>query len=234
MPPRLLDADADDEALEWVIGALEAGAVVAIPTDTVYGLAVRPGDPEALAALFTLKRRPAEVAVPVLVGHGDQVRDLAGSLEPAAAQLAGHHWPGPLTLVVPRGPAFQADLGGPPAGAQTVGIRWPNHALVESLCRRAGPLAVTSANLHGAPPATSASAVLDEFAAADGIAAAADGIAAVVDGGVCDGLPSTVLECRGWSVRCLRRGALPWADPVVVADGGEAWDRAWNDLREAP
>ncbi len=225
MPPRLLEADV--EAMEWVVGALEAGAVVAIPTDTVYGLAALPGDPDALAALFTVKRRPADVAVPVLVGHGDQVQDVAGRLEPAAAQLARHHWPGPLTLVVPRSPDFKADLGGPSTARAAVGIRWPNHTAVEYLCRRAGPLAVTSANLHGAPPATTAAAVVGSFAGADGITA-------VVDGGVCDGMPSTVLECRGWSVRCLRRGALPRVEPVVDLEGSETVDPVWVDLRRAP
>ena len=225
MPVRLLDADA--EAMKWVAGALEAGAIVAIPTDTVYGLAARPGGPGALAGLFSLKRRPPDVAVPVLVGQDEQVGDVAGRLGPGAAELARRHWPGPLTLVVPRGPTFDADLGGSPAAMGTVGIRWPDHPVVEFLCRRAGPLAVTSANLHGARPATTPAEVLEQLAEADGLAA-------VLDGGVCDGAPSTVLECRGWSVRCLRRGAVPWVEPATDPDRREAGEPAWIDLRRPP
>jgi L-threonylcarbamoyladenylate synthase len=213
--------------MDWLADALVGGEVVALPTDTVYGLAVRTGGPGALARLFALKRRPPEVAVPVLVGHRDQVVEVAGRLGPAAARLAGLHWPGPLTLVVPRAAGFDADLGGPPSAGGTVGIRWPDHALVVSLCRRVGPLAVTSANLHGAPPATTATAVVETLAGTDGLAG-------VLDGGVCDGLPSTVIECRGWLAHCLRRGALSWSEAVGGSEAGGADEAGWTDLRRAP
>lgn len=220
--------------MEWVAGMLEGGAVVALPTDTVYGLATLPSVPRALAGLFALKRRPPEVAVPVLVGDEDQVGRVA-ELGPAASRLARLHWPGPLTLVVPRAAGFEADLGGPAGSSATVGVRWPRHRLVESLCRRVGPLAVTSANRHGDPPATTASSVVDLFAGEERLAA-------VVEGGICDGLPSTVVECRGWHARCLRPGALPWA-PAPAAPRGRSAPPApsgtaigpaeggWTDLR---
>jgi L-threonylcarbamoyladenylate synthase len=213
MGPRLLRPD--DEGVAWVAGALERGAVVALPTDTVYGLAAHPAHPEALATLFALKHRPADVALPILVGHEDQIREVAGRLGRAASHLARDHWPGPLTLVVPRAAGFGADLGGPPSAAHTVGIRWPDHALTASLCRRVGPVAVTSANRHGAPPATTAAEVLEAFGGDDRLGA-------VLDGGRCDGVPSTVVECRGASARCLRDGALPWVELAGVAVGAEA------------
>ena len=183
--------------------ALAEGEVVAVPTDTVYGLAVDPTQPEAVARLFALKGRPDDVPLPILVAGPEQVALVAGELEVAAAALASRFWPGPLTLVVPRRAGFTVDLGGPAAARQTVGVRRPDHPVVVALCELLGPLAVTSANLHGAPPATSA----DEVAAAF---AGSDQPAVVLDGGRCDGVPSTVVECRGPASRCLREGALAW------------------------
>ena len=192
-------------ALQDAAVALADGAVVAVPTDTVYGLAVDPAQPEAVERLFDLKGRPAGVPLPILVAGPEQVALVAGDLDVAARDLADRYWPGPLTLVVPRRPGFTVDLGGPAAARQTVGVRWPDHPTVVALCELLGPLAVTSANLHGAPAATSADQVVRAFAGSDQPEV-------VLDGGVCDGVPSTVVECRGPASRCLREGALPWAE----------------------
>ncbi len=192
---------ADPGAVDAATKLLADGSVVALPTDTVYGLAVLPSLPEAVERLFLLKERPATVPIPVLVGSAEQVEELAGRLDSAARHLADRYWPGPLTLVVPRRRGFVADLGGPPAARQTVGVRWPDHPLIRELCARLGPLAVTSANLHGQPPATTA----DQVARAVG---ESSDLAAIVDGGVCDGTPSTVVECRGPASRGLREGGI--------------------------
>ncbi|HVB93115.1 MAG TPA: L-threonylcarbamoyladenylate synthase [Acidimicrobiales bacterium] len=204
----LVRLDADDPLeLEQAASFLASGMVVAIPTDTVYGLAVDPMQPGAVQGIFGLKRRPREVALPVLVGGWSQVEAVAGTLEPVAQDLADRFWPGPLTLVVPRAHGFDADLGGPMEARETVGVRWPDHPAVRALCSAVGPLAVTSANRHGKPAATLAQEVISVFST--------DGrLAAVVDGGVCDGLPSTVVECRGEEARCLRRGGIPWNGPT--------------------
>ncbi len=193
----------DRGVVQRAASALADGDVVAVPTDTVYGLAVDPSQPEAVARLFALKGRPHDVALPVLVAGPEQVALVAGDLEVAAAELGDRFWPGPLTLVVPRRPGFVVDLGGPPAAAQTVGVRWPDHPVVVALCQLLGPLAVTSANIHGSPPATTAAEVVGYF---DG----SDQPAIVLDGGTCDGVPSSVVECRGPASRCLREGALAW------------------------
>jgi L-threonylcarbamoyladenylate synthase len=226
-------------AVRTAAGALADGAVVAVPTDTVYGLAVDPAQPEAVARLFALKGRPTEVPLPVLVAGPEQVAMVAGRLESAAQHLADRYWPGPLTLVVPRRRGFAVDLGGPPAARHTVGVRRPDHPVIVALCELLGPLAVTSANLHGAPPATTADQVVRAFADVEEPRL-------VLDGGPCDGIPSTVVECRGPASRCLREGALPWADmhgrgrtgptrPAAPAvdgvdgagpDGGHLWDAA--------
>jgi L-threonylcarbamoyladenylate synthase len=211
-------AAGDPASIRRAAAALAHGDVVAVPTDTVYGLAVDPAQPDAVARLFDLKGRPADVPLPVLVGGPEQVALIAGELEPAAAGLAARYWPGPLTLVVPRRPGFAVDLGGPPSARRTVGVRWPRHPVVTALCELLGPLAVTSANLHGAPPATTAAAIVDLFAGSD-----RTGL--ILDDGTCDGAPSTVVECRGPASRCLREGALRWRelhrpeDRPGVADG---------------
>jgi L-threonylcarbamoyladenylate synthase len=206
---------AHPEALVVAAQALSRGLVVALPTDTVYGLAVDPDQPGALARLFALKGRPWDVPVPVLVGTPAQVTAVAASLGSAASDLAGRFWPGPLTLVVPRASGFTADLGGPRSTPLTVGVRWPDHPVVERLCGEIGPLAVTSANLHGSPPATTSDQVVRGFPpdAAPAV---------IVDGGSCDRAPSTVVECVGPTTRCRREGAIPWSEILKVLSAGSA------------
>lgn len=194
----------DPGAVREAAAALADGAVVALPTDTVYGLAVDPTQPQAIERLFACKGRPADLPVPILVAGHEQVALVSGELEAAAQALAGRYWPGPLTLVVPRRPEFSVDLGGPDSARRTVGVRRPDHPVVVALCELLGPLAVTSANRHGAPPATTAAQVERAFIGSDQPAM-------ILDGGPCDGVPSTVVECRGRASRCLREGALPWS-----------------------
>jgi len=180
--------------------ALEAGRVVALPTDTVYGLGVDPFRPGASDRLFAIKRRPRTVDLPLLVAGADQVLTVATAVPPIAARLMGRYWPGPLTLVVPRRPDLAADLGDDEA---TVGVRCPDHEVPLALCRRRGPLATTSANLHGQPTLTTAAEVE---------AALGEALAAVLDGGPCTGEPSTVVDCTGEAPKCLREGRIPWTE----------------------
>jgi L-threonylcarbamoyladenylate synthase len=182
-----------------VIAALRAGSVVAIPTDTVYGLAADPTIPGATQRLFTLKGRSGSVALPVLVPDLDAASELVGPLPEPAATFASRYWPGPLTIVVERPAGSRAasfELG---AERHTIGLRCPDHPVALQLLRETGPLAVTSANRHGEPPLTELAAVEKEFGA---------DIGAFVDGGMCDGRPSTVIACTtdGWQV--LREGPL--------------------------
>jgi tRNA threonylcarbamoyl adenosine modification protein (Sua5/YciO/YrdC/YwlC family) len=186
-----------------VIAALQVlddGGVVAIPTDTVYGLAVDPFRPSAADRLFALKRRPRTVDLPLLVASADQVPTVATAVPQVAELLMARFWPGPLTLVVPRRPDLLADLGDDEA---TVGVRCPDHPVPLVLCGRHGPLATTSANLHGQPTMTTASEVG---------AALGDSVEVVLDAGPCTGLPSTVVDCTGEEPKCLREGRIPWAE----------------------
>lgn len=186
--------------------AIRQGRLAIVPTDTVYGLAA---SPEAAAAIFDVKRRPRDKALPVLGSDADQLRRTA-ELDDLASSLTRRVWPGPLTLVVPRAPGFTADLGGDDPA--TVAVRVPAHPVALELLRVTGPLAVTSANVSGEPPATT-------FEAACALAPEA----VCLDGGRCDGTPSTVVSLVGRPT-VLREGALP-AEEVL------GWIRR---LRTAP
>lgn len=187
-------------ALDAVVTALDEGAVVGIPTDTVYGLGARIDRPEAMEGVFRAKGRPVGLALPVLVGTWRQAREVASRWPRNASMLAARFWPGALTVVVPVDPALGRHLGGI---GTTVGLRRPQHRFVQALCRRAGPLAVTSANRHAHAPCTTAAAVRETFGA--------DDVALVVDGGTCAGQPSTVADCTVSPPACLREGAVPWS-----------------------
>ena len=195
--------------LALAVEALAAGGVIGVPTDTVYGLAVDPGRPEALGRLFALKGRPDRLALPVLIGDPSELADLA-EVTPAAERLGERYWPGPLTLVLRRRPGVTLELGGDPA---TIGLRCPASPLLRGLLRRAGPLAVTSANRHGEAPLHTAEEVRERFAGE---------LAVVLDGGPCVGRPSTVVSLTGGVTVCLRNGELGFAEIMAVAFLGEA------------
>lgn len=194
--------------LDRAAAALAAGEVVALPTDTVYGLAVAPGVPGATARLFAVKRRPRGVELPVLAADAAQALGLAAEPVPdAARRLAARMWPGALTIVVARRPDLDWDLG---TGGSTVGVRVPDHPVVVELCRRLGPLAVTSANRHGEPTPPTAEGVAEVFG---------DEVAVVLDGGRCEGAPSTVVAVEpDGTLRLLRAGRVPF-DAVAAAAG---------------
>lgn len=183
--------------LDEVAASLGAGDVIAIPTDTVYGLAASLRVPDAVRRLFVAKGRPESVPLPVLCASLDDVVSLVGGLDEEAHRLGSAWWPGPLTLVV-SGPHSLCDLIG--SSSDTVGVRIPSFALTQELLSATGPLAVTSANLHGAPPCTTASAVVDALAGTH--------VSGVLDGGLCAGTPSSVVEFVDGGLAVHREGAL--------------------------
>ena len=200
-PPR-------PEAVEEVVRSLASGHIVGLPTDTVYGLAADPFHTGAADRLFTVKRRPRERDFPVLVADRDQALALATAVPAAALRLMDRFWPGALTIVLPRNPDVVADLG---TDELTVGVRCPRHAVPRALCRVAGPLATTSANLHGHPTLITAEEVASTFKGS---------VALVVDGGTCSGSPSTVVDCTGEDPKLLREGRIPWPDVVAALSDG--------------
>lgn len=182
---------------------LRTGGVVAVPTDTVYGVAASVVHPMAVAKLFALKNRPSTVALPVLIDSFAAIELLEVTWPENARRLSEEFWPGALTIVV-NAPRDLARLVG--SATETVGFRVPNDELLVDLLRESGPLAVTSANEHGEAPCQRANEVLRTFADLDVV----DG---VLDGGERAGDVSTVIEVLGSSWRILREGAIS-ADEV--------------------
>lgn len=182
------------------VRVLAQGLPIAIPTDTVYGLAVDPFRPGATDRIFAAKRRPRDVSVPVLVSGVEQALSLATAVPARARELMDRYWPGALTIVIPARPGMGADLGDDDL---TVGVRSPAHPVPLALCAALGPLATTSANRHGEPPMTTAAEVDATFGNA---------LPMVLDGGVCAGAPSTVVDCTGEELKLLREGRIPWAE----------------------
>jgi len=186
------------------VGLLREGLIVAVPTDTVYGIAADLALPDAIERLFAAKRRPPEKAVAVLLADMDQAATL-GILGPAARVLGERFWPGGLTLVLPvrPGAVLPRVLA---AGAPTIGVRVPDHDAPRALARALGPLPTTSANVSGEPDARDA----QEIAARLGHA-----VALVIDGGPIHGGPaSTVVDCTGDLPVIRREGAIP-AEQIV-------------------
>ena len=151
----------DDAGRVVAIEALRRGRLVALPTDTVYGLAVALDADNGLGRLFAAKDRPLDRAIVLLLADHRQA-ETVGVLDPAAHVLAAAFWPGGLTLVVPQRPdaALPAELTG---GSATIGLRLPAHDAPRAIALALGPLPVTSANRSGEPPATDAAEVLAQL-----------------------------------------------------------------------
>ena len=186
------------EALEEALALLRAGAVIAFPTDTVYGVGAAGLNPGAIAQIYTVKARPLSQAIPLLLADPEDLGSVSATVPPRAAELAARYWPGGLTLVVPAARHLPSILL---AGGSTVAIRVPDHAWVRELIRRLGqPLAATSANLHGGPNPASAAAVLEQLGS---------NLPLVVDGGPTTGdIASTIVDLTGMQPVVLRQGAL--------------------------
>lgn len=191
-----------DFAVRW----LGDGGVVALPTDTVYGVAAAISHPSAVATLIALKHRPENVPLPVLVDSVDQIVHLGVEWPERARKLAEVFWPGALTIVVSV-PRELADRVG--SHDDTAGFRLPDDPLLRSVLARSGPLAVSSANRHGEPPCQSADDVLRAFGASDELEG-------VVDGGERSGTVSTVVDVSPSWWRVVREGSITEADLLAV------------------
>ena len=187
-------------AIAMAVDALSGGDIIGMPTDTVYGLAADPFHTGAADRLFRLKGRPRHVELPVLVASEEQALSLCTAVPPEARRLMERYWPGPLTLVLPRRPDLDADLGEEDV---TIGIRCPAHPVPLAICAEVGPIATTSANRHGEPVITTAEGVAKAFGPE---------IALVLDGGNCDQLPSSVVDCTGGAPKVLREGRVSIAE----------------------
>jgi L-threonylcarbamoyladenylate synthase len=196
-------ASADSEALAEAVAALRRGDVIAIPTETVYGVAVLPTE-KGIGRLIATKHRSAEKGIQLLVDSVDQVEEIA-ALTAGARRLADAFWPGGLTIVLSRkgGVALPESIGG---GRPTLGIRVPDHHVPRGLAKELGPIAASSANISGEPPATDATMVATYFD---------DELAVILDDGpVRGGTSSTVVDCSD-----------PAAEPVILREGAITSDQ---------
>jgi len=206
MSARIVADDADGRAA--AVEVLRAGGIVALPTDTVYGIAVALDTPGGIERLLRVKRRPPEKGIMLLLDSAAQAPSI-GVMGPAATALAGAFWPGGLTVVVPQRPdvPLPAVLT---AGASTIGLRVPDHAAPRALARAVGPLPTTSANVSGLPEARDGTEILNQLG---------DTIDLILDGGMAHGGPaSTVVDCGEDVPRILRAGAIPSDRVAEVLD----------------
>lgn len=185
-----------------VVETLRGGGIVLLPTDTVYGLAVRPGDDDALARLFALKRRPLSRNIPIMVASAEQAEKLGADVTGPARLLLAAFSPGPLTLALGLDPAkAPAWL----AGRDEIAVRIPDDAFLLEVLRSAGPLLVTSANLSGRETPEACADVLTQLDGAPDL---------TVDDGPRATVPSTLVNCNLPEPRVERVGAVP-ADQIA-------------------
>ena len=187
-----------------------AGDVVAVPTETVYGLAADATNPEAVARIYETKGRPS--FNPLILHVPDlQAAERVAELSSSLRELAGEHWPGPLTLVAPiRADSGIASLA--TAGLNTIAVRVPRHPAMQALLRGVGrPLAAPSANASGSISPTRAEHVFKSLGSR---------IALIVDGGPCDGgIESTIVAETGGELRLLRPGLIVIPGAKTVSAG---------------
>jgi L-threonylcarbamoyladenylate synthase len=194
----ITDVDRDRSAVTRAGAVLRTGGLVALPTETVYGLGANAHDPAAVRRIFAAKGRPADNPLIVHLAEASQLDAVAATVTPLARSLAARFWPGPLTIVVDATPALPSVTTG---GLTTVAVRVPDHAVARAVITAAGvPVAAPSANRSGRPSPTSA----DHVAADLG-----DRIDLLIDGGPTGlGVESTVVDARGDAPVVFREGAL--------------------------
>jgi L-threonylcarbamoyladenylate synthase len=191
--------------LDAAVRAIRSGGVVAIPTDTVYGLACDPANAAAVERIYEIKRRPRDLELTLLAATiGDLEQDV--DLDSNAYALAQEYWPGALSIICP----LRHRRWAIPRSGTTLSVRVPDHPIALELLRRTGPLATTSANRHGEPAPDTARAVSETLA---------DEVDVVVDGGRCGGLASTIIDCTTTTPRVLREGPIPAAVLLTLLGG---------------
>ena len=185
--------------------AVRSGAVVVLPTDTLYGIGADAFNPSAVASVLAAKGRGREMPVPVLVGSWATIDGLVSYVPSMLRDLVEAFWPGGLSLVLPHASSLTWDLG---VTRGTVMLRMPLHPVALELLREIGPMAVSSANISGRPPATTVAEATEQLGGA---------VAVYLDGGPCRvGVASTIVDLTSDEPRVLREGAIPVAEIAEV------------------
>lgn len=194
---QLIPADAPG-AVDRVAAYVRQGRLVALPTDTVYGVGCAAFNEAAIRRLYAVKQRPYHKAIPILLADLADLTAVTAHILPVAQALMRRYWPGPLTIILPKHPALPAVL----SPNESVAVRIPDHPVARALIRAAGgAMAVTSANLSGQPPAQTA---------AQAAAYLGDGATAILDDGPAPmGQASTIVLCDGEQIRVIRSGPVP-------------------------
>lgn len=191
-------AENQDDYSSIAAAVIISGGIVAIPTETSYGLAVDPFNTSSLERLFEIKRRPPTKPILVLIDGVDRLSQLVREVPKPFGPLIERFWPGPLTLIFPAKPDLPAPLT---AGTGTIGVRVSSHQVAAEICRQAGGMiTATSANISGEPPAWSAEELIRSFSSS---------IEVIVDGGLLEQVPpSTVIRSENEEVVIVRPGRI--------------------------
>jgi L-threonylcarbamoyladenylate synthase len=199
------DPDARGNGLAAAAKAVRAGRLVVLPTDTVYGIGCDAFSSTAVRSLLAAKNRGPDMPVPVLVGSWSTIDGLVLGVPNAARELIEAFWPGGLSLVLPHAPSLSWDLG---TTRGTVMLRMPLHPVALELLRDVGPMAVSSANVSGSPPAAAAGEAQEQLG---------EKVAVYLDGGPSgEPIASTVVDLTGDDPRVLREGAVSTAQVAEV------------------
>jgi tRNA threonylcarbamoyl adenosine modification protein (Sua5/YciO/YrdC/YwlC family) len=179
------------------VGAAKGGRLIVMPTDTLYGLGCDAFDSESVNNLLAAKGRGRDMPVPVLVGSWSTIDGLVLSVSSTARELTRAFWPGGLSLVVHQAPSLAWDLGDTRG---TVMLRMPLHPVAIEILREVGPMAVSSANISGRPPATTAPDAREQLG---------ESVAVYLDGGPAEkAMPSTIVDLTDVTPKILREGAV--------------------------
>lgn len=204
------DPEQRSRGIESAVGAVKSGRLVVLPTDTVYGIGADAFDSTAVAALLSAKGRGRDMPVPVLVGSWHTIEGLALMVPQATRDLIRAFWPGALSLVVRQAPSLQWDLGD---ARGTVMLRMPLHPVAIELLREVGPMAVSSANISGRPPAVNADDARNQLG---------DLVDVYLDAGPsAQQAASTILDLTGAEPRILRPGPVS-AEGIAAVLGFDA------------
>jgi tRNA threonylcarbamoyl adenosine modification protein (Sua5/YciO/YrdC/YwlC family) len=205
-------------SLDAAVHALSRGEVVALPTDTVYGVGCDAFQPDAVARVLAAKGRDRQMPPPVLIPSVATVDGLARDVSASARALMEACWPGPLTVIVSAQPSLSWDLG---ETQGTVALRVPNHAAALALLVRTGPLAVTSANRTGSPAATTADDAKRQLG---------DAVSVYLDGGDSPlGVASTIVDATGPALRIVREGGVRRDRLIAIVGAASFGDETFDE-----
>ena len=194
---QIASEEQQQAALETASQIILSGGIIAIPTDTVYGIAASAWNTAAISRIYQIKERDTNKSIAVLLGDASQALLIAENFSPKATSLAAKFWPGGLTIIVSKKSNLPPNI----SNNDKIGLRIPDHPFIRDLIRKTGPLATTSANLSGHPAAKT----VEEFQPILG-----EQLDLIIDGGTVkgSGIASTVVDCTLDPIKILREGSI--------------------------